>query len=61
MKFVKKLTRLMILLLLRCMLFTGCKDKKEAEIPTDFNHIENTEEIEMKFQWLERLDLTSGF
>lgn len=33
-------------LLLICMLFTGCKDKKESEIPTESNHIQNSEETE---------------
>ncbi|WP_313133269.1 hypothetical protein [Anaerocolumna sp.] len=46
MKFIKKLTKLMMFLLLICMLFTGCKNRKESEIPTESNHIENTEEIE---------------
>lgn len=46
MKSIKKMTRLMMLLLLISMIFTGCKDKKEAEIPTDLNITENTVEIE---------------
>lgn len=46
MKFIKKLTRRIMLLLLICMLFTGCKSKKESDIPTESNHIDNTEEIE---------------
>lgn len=46
MKIIKKLTRLTVLLLLICLFFTRCKDKKESEIPTDFKHTKNTEEFE---------------
>ncbi|OZV13713.1 hypothetical protein CIW83_01880 [Tissierella sp. P1] len=46
MKVIKKLAGLIVLLLLMCLFFTGCKDKKESEIPTDFKHTKNTEEFE---------------
>lgn len=46
MKLIKKLIRRIMLLLFICMLITGCKSEKESEIPTESNHINNTEEIE---------------